>query len=121
MTKKNWFITGTSTGLGRLLVERVLARGDGVVATLRRKGALDHLQAQYGDRLQVMMLDVTDFIATHAVVESAFDKMGKIDVVVSNAGYGLFGAAEEVTDTSGGDTRCGHHVQPRMKERAVLI
>jgi NAD(P)-dependent dehydrogenase (short-subunit alcohol dehydrogenase family) len=51
---KTWFITGTSSGLGRLLVERLLARGDRVVGTLRRPGALDDLLAQYGDRLRVL-------------------------------------------------------------------
>jgi NAD(P)-dependent dehydrogenase (short-subunit alcohol dehydrogenase family) len=95
---KTWFITGTSSGLGRLLVERLLARGDRVVGTLRRAGALDDLVAQYGGRLRVLTLDVTDANAVRATVARAFEEMGRIDVVVSNAGYGLFGAAEEVTD-----------------------
>jgi NAD(P)-dependent dehydrogenase (short-subunit alcohol dehydrogenase family) len=95
---KTWFITGTSSGLGRLLVERLLARGDRVVGTLRRPGALDDLLAQYGDRLRVLTLDVTDAHAVRATVARAFEEMGRIDIVVSNAGYGLFGAAEEVTD-----------------------
>jgi NAD(P)-dependent dehydrogenase (short-subunit alcohol dehydrogenase family) len=95
---KTWFITGTSSGLGHLLVERLLARGDRVVGTLRRPGALDDLLAQYGDRLRVLTLDVTDANAVRATVARAFEEMGRIDVVVSNAGYGLFGAAEEVTD-----------------------
>jgi NAD(P)-dependent dehydrogenase (short-subunit alcohol dehydrogenase family) len=95
---KTWFITGTSSGLGRLLVERLLARGDRVVGTLRRPGALDDLVAQYGDRLRILTLDVTDANAVRATVARAFEEMGRIDVVVSNAGYGLFGAAEEVTD-----------------------
>ena len=95
---KTWFITGTSSGLGRLLAERLLARGDRVVGTLRRPGALDDLVAQYGDRLRILTLDVTDANAVRATVARAFEEMGRIDVVVSNAGYGLFGAAEEVTD-----------------------
>ncbi|WP_144151822.1 SDR family oxidoreductase [Paraburkholderia sp. BCC1885] len=95
---KTWLITGTSTGLGRLLVERLLARGDCVVGTLRRPGALDDLLAQYGERLRVLTLDVTDTHAVRASVDRAFEEMGRIDIVVSNAGYGLFGAAEEVTD-----------------------
>ncbi|UCJ17121.1 SDR family oxidoreductase [Pseudomonas sp. MM211] len=95
---KTWLITGTSTGLGRLLTERLLARGDRVLATLRRPGALDDLLALHADRLQVLTLDVTDTAAIRAVVAEAFESAGRIDVVVSNAGYGLFGAAEEASD-----------------------
>jgi NAD(P)-dependent dehydrogenase (short-subunit alcohol dehydrogenase family) len=95
---KTWFITGTSSGLGRLLAERLLQRGDRVVATLRRGGALDELKKQYDDRLHVLTLDVTDIRAVHLNIAAAFETMGRIDVVVNNAGYGLFGAAEEVTD-----------------------
>ena len=54
---KTWFITGTSSGFGRLMTEKLLARGDTVVATLRRTGALEDLQAQYANRLQVLELD----------------------------------------------------------------
>ncbi|MFM0641806.1 SDR family oxidoreductase [Paraburkholderia metrosideri] len=95
---KTWFITGTSSGLGRLLAERLLQRGDRVVATLRREGALDKLKKQYDNRLHVLTLDVTDIRAVHSNIAAAFEAMGRIDVVVNNAGYGLFGAAEEVTD-----------------------
>ncbi|AJK47052.1 SDR family oxidoreductase [Burkholderia plantarii] len=95
---KTWFITGTSTGLGRLLTESLLQRGDRVVATLRREGPLDDLKRQYGERLQVLTLDLTDVGAVRAGIDAAFDANERIDVVVSNAGYGLFGAAEELTD-----------------------
>ncbi|MFL9992937.1 SDR family oxidoreductase [Paraburkholderia sediminicola] len=95
---KTWLITGTSSGLGRLLAERLLQRGDRVVATLRREGALDDLKIQYDDQLQMLTLDVTDIRAVHTNIAAAFEAMGRIDVVVNNAGYGLFGAAEEVTD-----------------------
>jgi NAD(P)-dependent dehydrogenase (short-subunit alcohol dehydrogenase family) len=95
---KTWFISGASSGLGRLLMEKLLARGDRIVGTLRREGALDDLLAEHGDRLFVLKLDVTDTDAVRTAVTRAFGEMGRIDVVVSNAGYGLFGAAEEVTD-----------------------
>ena len=94
----NWLITGTSTGLGRLMVERLLARGDRVAATLRRPGALDDLKARYGEALQVLVLDLTNVEQIKAVVADAFARLGRIDVAVSNAGYGLFGAGEEVSD-----------------------
>lgn len=93
-----WFITGTSSGLGRELTEQLLARGDRVAATLRTVNALDDLKALYGDRLWVAALDVTDTPAVRAVIDSAFAFCGRIDVVVSNAGYALFGAAEEADD-----------------------
>lgn len=94
---KTWLITGTSTGLGRLLCEQLLERGDRVIATLRKQGALDDLLALHGDRLQILTLDVTDTAAIIAVVSQAFEAAGRIDVIVSNAGYGLFGAAEEAS------------------------
>jgi NAD(P)-dependent dehydrogenase (short-subunit alcohol dehydrogenase family) len=95
---KTWLITGTSSGLGRLLAERLLQRGERVVATLRREGTFDDLKKQYDARLHVLTLDVTEVRAVRANIAAAFEAMGHIDVVVNNAGYGLFGAAEEVTD-----------------------
>jgi NAD(P)-dependent dehydrogenase (short-subunit alcohol dehydrogenase family) len=93
-----WFITGTSSGFGLGLVQQLLARGDRVAATLRRPQELAALKAQYGDALWIATLDVTDGAAVGRVVDDAFAALGRIDVVVSNAGYGLFGAGEEVTD-----------------------
>lgn len=95
---KTWFITGTSSGFGRKLTEQLLRRGDRVAATVRQPSALAELQSQYGNRLWVAALDLTVTAAIRQVVDSAFAELGQIDVVVSNAGYGLFGAAEEVSD-----------------------
>lgn len=95
---KTWFITGASSGFGRLLTEKLLTRGDKVAATLRKPNALDDLRARHGDRLWVAELDVTDTTAIHQTIDRAFAELGQIDVVVSNAAYGLFGAAEELTD-----------------------
>jgi NAD(P)-dependent dehydrogenase (short-subunit alcohol dehydrogenase family) len=97
MMTQTWLITGTSSGFGRILTERLLARGDRVAATLRRTDALDDLKAQYGDRLWIASLDLTDTAAIRTTVDRAFADFGPIDVAVSNAGYGLFGAGEEVT------------------------
>jgi NAD(P)-dependent dehydrogenase (short-subunit alcohol dehydrogenase family) len=96
--KRTWFITGTSSGFGRLLTEKLLARGDRVAATLRTVSALDDLKSRYHDQLWVSPLDVTDTTAVREVLNRAFAESGSIDVIVNNAGYGLFGAAEEVTD-----------------------
>jgi NAD(P)-dependent dehydrogenase (short-subunit alcohol dehydrogenase family) len=95
---RTWLITGASSGLGRLMTERLLVRGDRVVATTRREDSLADLQWEHGDRLVVSVLDLTDTAGIRAVLASAFRQLGQIDVLVSNAGYGLFGAAEEVTD-----------------------
>jgi NAD(P)-dependent dehydrogenase (short-subunit alcohol dehydrogenase family) len=93
-----WFITGTSSGFGRLLTERLLARGDRVAATLRGPEALEDLRARHGDRLWSARLDVTDTEQVHRVVTDAFTALGTIDVVVNNAGYGVFASVEEAAD-----------------------
>jgi NAD(P)-dependent dehydrogenase (short-subunit alcohol dehydrogenase family) len=95
---KTWFVTGASRGLGRELTEQLLARGDRVAATLRHPDQLDDLRAAHGDRLWVRALDVTDTAAQREVVDAAFAELGRIDVVVPNAGLGVFGAAEELAD-----------------------
>lgn len=93
-----WFITGTSSGLGRELTEQLLVRGDRVAATVRKPDALDDLKTRYGDRLWIGRLDVTDNAAVRQVMADAFAALGRIDVVVSNAAYALFGAGEELDD-----------------------
>jgi NAD(P)-dependent dehydrogenase (short-subunit alcohol dehydrogenase family) len=95
---KTWFITGTSSGFGRELTELLLQRGDRVAATVRQPRALLDLAALYGDRLWIAALDVTDGAAVRKIVNCAFAELHRIDVVVSNAGYAAFGAAEELTD-----------------------
>ncbi|WP_306207371.1 SDR family oxidoreductase [Actinoplanes sp. RD1] len=95
---KSWFITGTSSGFGRIMTERLLERGDRVAATLRRPEALDDLRDKYGDRLWIAQLDVTEAPAVHRVVGEAFAALGTIDVVVNNAGYGVFASVEEASD-----------------------
>jgi NAD(P)-dependent dehydrogenase (short-subunit alcohol dehydrogenase family) len=72
--------------------------GKSRVATARREDSLADLQRKHGDRLVVPVLDLTDTAGIRAVLASAFHQLGRIDLLVSNAGYGLFGAAEEVTD-----------------------
>ena len=93
-----WFITGASRGMGRELTEQALARGDRVASTLRTPSQLDDLIAVHGHRLWVRQLDVTDTMQMGRVVEEAFTDHERIDVVVSNAGFGVFGAAEDVTN-----------------------
>ncbi len=109
MTTHSWFITGVNSGFGRELTEQLLARGDRVAGTVRREGSVDDLVAKYGDQFWVGHLDVTDLPAVRTTVDAAFAALGRIDVVVINAGYGLFGAAEEVTDQ-----QVVHHVTTNL-------
>ena len=98
MAKRTWFITGINSGFGRIMTEKLLTRGDSVAGTARKLDQLDDLKAQFSARLWLTSLDLTDTAAVHKAVNDAFDHFGRIDVVVNNAGYGLFGAAEEFTD-----------------------
>src|SRR5579872_5217795 len=98
MAQRTWFITGVSSGFGRELTEQLLMRGDRVVGTVRDSGKVADLVERSPDALRVEVLDVTDTAALHKVVERSFAELGRIDVIVSNAGYGLFGAAEELSD-----------------------
>ncbi|MFA0960182.1 SDR family oxidoreductase [Roseivirga sp. BDSF3-8] len=95
---KTWFITGTSSGLGNIMMKKLLQRGDRVFATLRNVALLNELQQQYPDTLKTAHLELTDKNEIQSVVAEAFKSFGRIDVVVSNAGYGVFGAVEELTD-----------------------
>jgi NAD(P)-dependent dehydrogenase (short-subunit alcohol dehydrogenase family) len=95
---KVWFITGTSKGFGRIWAEAALERGDRVAATARDKSTLDDLVARHGDNVLALALDVTDRAAVAAAVQQAHERFGRLDVVVNNAGYGLFGFVEEVSE-----------------------
>jgi len=100
---KVWFITGTSKGFGRVWAEAALARGDRVVATARNADTLTPLVEQYGDSVLPFALDVQDKAAIDAAVKQAHERFGRLDVVVNNAGYGLFGTIEEVTEEQARD------------------
>ncbi|BDI29167.1 short-chain dehydrogenase/reductase [Capsulimonas corticalis] len=95
---KTWFITGTSRGFGREWTEAALKRGDQVAATARNTESLKDLAEQYGDQIFPIALDVTDREADFAAVKAAHEHFGRLDVIVNNAGYGLFGAIEEVSE-----------------------
>ena len=95
---RRWFITGVGSGFGRELAAQALDRGDRVVGTIRRPGAADELQAAHPDAFHALTLDLRDTAAIRSVVDAAAELLGGLDVVVNNAGYGLFGAAEEVSD-----------------------
>jgi NAD(P)-dependent dehydrogenase (short-subunit alcohol dehydrogenase family) len=120
MTQRTWFITGVSSGFGRQLTEQILERGDRVIGTVRNTGKVADLVEHYPDAFRVEVLDVTDTAAIHEVLERSFAELGRIDVIVSNAGYGLFGAAEELSDEQINRIIATNLVGPIQLIRAVL-
>ncbi|MDE1147996.1 MAG: SDR family oxidoreductase [Azospirillaceae bacterium] len=113
---KTWLITGISSGFGRVMAEKLLDAGDRVAGTVRNPSAVDDLRGQYGDRLWTAVLDVTHTDAIRGVVDAAWAAFGTIDVVVSNAGYGLMGAAEELTDA-----QVRHHIDTNLLGSIQLV
>ena len=101
MTARTWFITGASRGIGLEVARAALAAGHRVVATARRPEgiaeALDAPGGTPGGTLLALPLDVTDADAARAAVARAEAELGGVDVLFNNAGYGQFGAFEEVS------------------------
>jgi NAD(P)-dependent dehydrogenase (short-subunit alcohol dehydrogenase family) len=98
MSDRTWLITGASRGLGRSFAQAALAAGDRVAGTARDTSTLDDLVAEHGDAIVPIGLDVTDRDAAFAAVAQAHDRLGRLDVVVNNAGYGVSGAVEELSE-----------------------
>jgi NAD(P)-dependent dehydrogenase (short-subunit alcohol dehydrogenase family) len=98
MAGKTWLITGTSKGFGRLWSLAALERGDRVAALARDRETLRDLHERYRDRALTLSADVTDRHAVQKAVTQAYEHFGRLDVVVSNAGVGLFGAIEETSE-----------------------
>ncbi len=92
---KTWFISGSSRGLGRAILEAVLAAGHQVVASARDSKPLRPLCERFRDRLRFAGLDVTDETAAQAAIGLAEQAFGGLDVVVNNAGYGDLGSVED--------------------------
>ena len=97
MTKKTWLITGVSSGFGRAMTAQLLAAGNTVIGTVRNTAKVQDLIDQYPDTFICEILDVMDVPAIHELVNRVATEHS-IDVLVNNAGYGLFGAAEELSD-----------------------
>ncbi len=100
---KIWFITGTSKGFGRVWAQAALERGDKVAATARDLNSLKALNEKYGENVLTLALDVTNKAAVDTAVKQAHDHFGRLDVVINNAGYGLFGAIEEISEQEARD------------------
>ncbi|TGD18357.1 SDR family oxidoreductase [Levilactobacillus suantsaiihabitans] len=97
MENKTWLITGVSNGFGHAMTEQLLAQGKTVIGTVRNVAKVQDLMDQYPDTFVNEILDVTDVSAIHRLV-AKLTQSYQIDVLVNNAGYGLFGAAEELSD-----------------------
>src|SRR5271154_6346085 len=91
----NWLITGVSGGLGRALAQAALARGDQVAGTVRKAADLVAFEALSPGRAHGFLADMLDEASIRAAVDGAEAKLGGLDVLVGNAGYGLIGAVEE--------------------------
>jgi short-subunit dehydrogenase len=101
--KKTILITGASRGFGRIWTEAFLQNGDEVIATARNLEPLSDLKKKYGDAILPMKLDVTNRSEVFDVVNKAKKHFGQIDVVINNAGYGLFGTVEETSEKEARD------------------
>ncbi|MFD0140178.1 SDR family oxidoreductase [Streptomyces sp. NPDC003631] len=115
-----WLVTGASAGIGRAVTEQLLAAGHRVAATARDAARLEDVRRSYPGAVWTADLDVTDTAAIRAVVTRAFEELGRIDVVFSNAGRGAVGAAEELTDEAIAEQVAVNMTGPIQLVRAVL-
>ena len=100
MEKKTWLITGVSSGFGYELTRQLLESGNNVVGTIQKESETEKIRffyETYPNQFEYEVLDIADSYTSSKVVEGAFKRHTSVDVIVSNAGYGLYGAAEEVT------------------------
>jgi len=97
-TSRVWLITGCSTGFGRVIAEQALAQGDQVIATARKIEQIKDLEQKYPQTAKALTLDVTHKAGIENAVQESLKAFGRIDVLVNNAGYGLTGSIEEVSD-----------------------
>ncbi|KAH9947179.1 NAD-P-binding protein [Amylocystis lapponica] len=126
INQKVWFITGTSSGFGARLVKQVLARGDLVIATVRRREDFKVPDVDWA-RVRVLVLDLSDTEERiQSVVDEALSAWGRIDVLVNNAGFNIKGALEELAPPRAlaqfqtnvfGTMTLTNAILPQMRER----
>ncbi|MEU8948627.1 SDR family oxidoreductase [Streptomyces sp. NPDC048489] len=117
---RRWLVTGCSSGLGRALAEAAASAGDRVAVTARDVAALDRLRDAWPGQIVPISLELRDTVQCEEAVRTAADRLGGIDVLVNNAGAGLFGAVEEVSDTEVRDQLETLVVAPWRLVRLVL-
>ncbi|MFF0215322.1 SDR family oxidoreductase [Streptomyces vinaceus] len=96
---RRWLLTGCSSGLGHALASAAARAGDELAVTARKTADLEGLAAAWPGRIVPIPLELRDAASCEEAVRRAVDRLGGIDVLVNNAGIGLFGAVEEVSDT----------------------
>jgi NAD(P)-dependent dehydrogenase (short-subunit alcohol dehydrogenase family) len=97
-TNKVWFITGASKGIGLTLAKKLLAQGQKVAATSRTEAALIKVIGKPSEYFLPLKMDLVNEKSVKKAIEAAISHFKNIDVVVNNAGYGLMGTLEELTD-----------------------
>jgi NAD(P)-dependent dehydrogenase (short-subunit alcohol dehydrogenase family) len=96
-TKKIWFVTGASKGLGLTLVQQLLAAGYAVAATSRNLAELTRAVSTASTSFLPLHMDLGDEASVQQAIEATISTLGGLDVVVNNAGYGQLGGLEELT------------------------
>ncbi|WP_027383568.1 SDR family NAD(P)-dependent oxidoreductase [Epilithonimonas caeni] len=97
-TKKVWFVTGASKGLGLTLVKKLLAEGYSVAATSRNVSELQKVISAENSDFIPLEVDLVNEISVSEAISKTVEKLGRLDVIVNNAGYGQLGTLEELTD-----------------------
>ena len=95
--KKVWFVTGASKGLGLTLVKKLLSKGYNVAATSRNLSDLSKAVGEFENFLP-LSVDLMNEESVENSITQTISKFGQLDVVVNNAGYGMIGALEELSD-----------------------
>lgn len=117
---RRWLVTGCSSGLGHALASALARAGDRAVVTARQSGSLAELVAAWPEQLVPVAMDLRDARQCEDAVATAVERLGGIDVLVNNAGTGLFGAIEEVSDDELRDQLESLVVGPWRLARLVL-
>jgi NAD(P)-dependent dehydrogenase (short-subunit alcohol dehydrogenase family) len=120
MPSRTWLITGVSSGFGRELTRQLLQAGDRVVGTVRDTAKVADLAEQYPGTFIPELLDMTDTTAIRQLTDRRWRQLGRIDVIISNVGYGLFGAAEELSDVQVADIIATNLTGPVTLIRSAL-
>lgn len=97
-TKKVWFVTGASKGLGFELVKKLLSDGYKVAATSRTVASLTDAFGEVSENFLPLSMNITDNNEVQSVLAKTVEHFGNVDVIVNNAGYGQLGTLEELSD-----------------------